>query len=257
MAKIKRSEVMSFLNTGTLVTPVWSLIGAGVASAKIAYNPKTESVTYITNDNASVSIESYAPTLPIEMVANNGDAVFEFIDNLRKTRATGDNAETEIVNVQYYETPAGGYYLAEKQSAAITTEDIGGDGGVSAKINYTINFLGDPTSGIFKPTATATFEASPVTTILTTMTIGSVTLIPLFSADHSNLLYTGSVANGTTGVTMASTLVGATIVQKVAADVVLQAGIAALSVGINYLTIEVTVGLEVSTYRIDITRAAV
>ena len=255
MAKVKRSQVMTFLNTGTLVSPVWSLIGPGVASAKIAYNPKTESVTYINDDNASVSVESYAPALPVEMIANNGDAVFEFIDNLRKTRATLSDAETEICNVWYYETPAGGYYPAEKQLVAISTEDIGGDGGVSAKVNYTISFLGDPTAGIFKPAATATFEAKPITTVLTTMVIGSVTLTPLFSADHSNLLYVGSVANATTGVTMTSTLAGSTIVQKVGTDVVSQAGTAALSVGVNHLTIQVTVGSAVSTYRIDITRA--
>lgn len=246
---------MSFLNTGTLVSPVWSLIGPGVASAKLTYSPKTESVTFISDDNASVSVESYAPTLPVEMIADNGDAVFEFLDALRKSRSSLGDAETELVNVWYYETPAGGYYHAEKQNVAISIDDIGGDGGVSAKINYTLSFLGDPVRGIFKPTATATFEALPVTTVLTTMVIGTATLVPLFATDKTNLLYTASVANGVTSEALTSTLAGATIVQKVGTDVVAQAGAAALSVGINHITIEVTVGAVVSTYRIDITRA--
>lgn len=247
---------MSFLNTGTLVTPVWSLIGPGVASAKIAYNPKTESVTFISDDNASVSVESYAPALPIEMIANNGDPVFEFIDALRKSRATLGDAETELANVWYYETPAGGYYPAEKQSVAISTEDIGGDGGVSAKINYTISFLGDPTFGIFKPVATAAFAAAPVLTTLTTMVIGSVTLSPLFATDKTNLLYTGSVLTAVAAASMTSTLVGATIVQYDEAAEVAQGADASLAVGVNHLSISVTVGAEVVTYRIDITRAA-
>lgn len=247
---------MHFLNTGTLVTPVWSLIGPGVASAKIAYNPKTESVTFISDDNASVSVESYALALPIEMIASNGDAVFEFIDALRKSRATLGDAETELANVWYYETPAGGYYHAEKQSVAISTEDIGGDGGVSAKINYTISFLGDPTFGVFKPTATAAFAAAPVLTTLTTMVIGSVTLSPLFATDKSNLLYTGSVLTAVDAVSMTSTLTGATIVQYDEAAEVAQGADASLAIGVNHLSIEVTVGAEVVTYRIDITRAA-
>ena len=44
--------------------------------------------------------------------------------------------------------------------------------------------------------------------------------------------------------------------QKVGATEVSQGDPASLSVGVNHLTIEVTVGSEVSTYHIDITRAA-
>jgi len=55
---------------------------------------------------------------------------------------------------------------------------------------------------------------------------------------------------------MSSTLTGATIVQKVGASVVSQGGAAALSMGLNHLTVQVTVGTEVTTYSIDITRTA-
>jgi hypothetical protein len=55
---------------------------------------------------------------------------------------------------------------------------------------------------------------------------------------------------------MASTLSGATIVQKVGNSVVAQGDPASLAVGVNHLTIKVTVGSEESTYHIDITRAA-
>jgi len=256
MAKIKRSQIAQFLNTGTIVSPTWSLMGVGIPSAKIAYNPKTESTTYIHEDNASVTVESYAPQLPIEMVCNNGDAVFEFIDALRKNRKTLSDAETEIVTVYYYETPALGYYEAEKQSVAISTEDIGGDGGISAKLNYTIHYLGDPTYGFFNPTPTSDFVARPITTILTTLIIGSVTLAPVFATDKSWLYYAGSVANGVTTVTMTSTLAGATIVQYDEATPVAQGDPASLAIGVNHLSVSVTVGAEVSVYYIDITRAA-
>jgi len=256
MAKVKRSQFKSFLNTGTLVSPTWSLIGDGVTTAVINYNPQTVEETYIINDTASISVDSYAPNFPVEMTAISGDAVFAYVDTLRKGRSTLATAETEIVNVWMYRTPALGYYLAEKQAVSIHVDDFGGDGGAATKLNYTVNFVGDPVKGYFNP-ATLDFVPAPINTILTTMVIGSVTLTPLFATDPSWLFYAGSVPNATTQVAMTSTLTGATIVQKDGDGVpVAQGGNAALDVGVNHLTIEVTVGDETSIYHIDITRAA-
>lgn len=255
MAKIKRSQAQSFLNTGTLVSPIWSLIGDGVTTATINYNPQTVEETYIHEDSATISVESYAPSFPVEMTAISGDAAFEFIDALRKGRAVLNAAEGEIVNVWMYRTPALGYYLAEKQAVSVQVDDFGGDGGAATKLNYTINFVGDPVKGYFNP-STLDWVPAPVNTILTTMVIGSVTLTPLFADDKSWLFYAGSVPNGTLTVTMTSTLTGATIVQKDEGVSVAQGATASLDVGVNHLTIEVTVGTETSIYHIDITRAA-
>ena len=253
--KIKRSQFKSFLNTGTILSPTWSLIADGVTTGKVNYNPKTTEETYIDADVASIAVESYAPTMPIEATAKNGDAAFEFIDTLRKGRSILGDAESEVVNVWLYETPALGYYPAEKQTVGIQVDDFGGDGGAATKVNYTINFIGDPVKGFYNP-ATSTFVAAPINTILTTLVIDSVTLAPLFATDKSWLYYAGSVANEVDAVSMASTLSGATIVQKVGATTVNQGADASLAVGVNHLTVEVTVGSEVSTYHIDITRAA-
>jgi hypothetical protein len=257
MAKIKRNLIGSYLNTGTLIAPVWSLIGLGVPSGKIAMNPKTESTAYISDENASVSVESYAPTFAIEQIAITTDAVFAYVDALRKSRSVLTSAETEMVTVYLYKTPALLYYLAEKVPVVITTEDFGGDGGSAAKVNYTIHSNGDPVIGEFKPTATATWVSAPVNAKLTTMVIGSVTLTPLFATNKANLHYAGNVTNGTTTVTMTSTLAGSTILQKDGAGATVnQAAAASLNVGVNDLTIKVTVGTEEVTYHIAITRAA-
>lgn len=160
MAKIKRSQVKTFLQTATTPSVVLSLIGDGVTTGTINYNPEVTTETYIHEDNGTTSIERYAPTLPVEATAINGDAVFEYIDNLRKTRATLDSAETYIVNVWLYETPAStDQYPAEKQAVSIQIDSFGGDGGVSAKINYTINFIGDPVAGSYD-VSDGTFTAS-------------------------------------------------------------------------------------------------
>lgn len=255
MAKVKRSLFKSFLNTGTLVSPTWSLIGDGVTTATINYNPQTVEETYIVDDSASIFVDSYAPNFPVEMTAISGDDVFDFIDALRKGRSVLSAAEGEIVNVWLYRTPALGYYLAEKQAVSIQVDDFGGDGGQATKLNYTINFVGDPVKGYFNP-STLDWVPAPVNTILSTMVIGSVTLTPLFASDKSWLFYAGSVPTETTTVTMTSTLTGATIVQKDEGVTVNQGANASLDVGVNHLTIEVTVGDETSIYHIDITRAA-
>jgi hypothetical protein len=157
---VKRSAFKTFMNTGTTETPVWSLLGDGVTSGAINYNPQTLEETYIHQDNGSTEVESYKPTLPIEATAKAGDPVFDFVDALRQSRAVLDAARAEIVNVWLYETPTAGEYPAEKQTVSIQIDDFGGDGGSNAKINYTINFIGDPTLGTFNPT-TSTFTPNP------------------------------------------------------------------------------------------------
>lgn len=156
---VKRSQFKTFLNTGTPGTPVWSLIGDGVTAGAIQYNPQTTEEVYIHQDSGSVLIESYKPNLPVEGTAIKGDAAFDFVDNLRKNRAVLSAAASEVVNVWLYETPTGGAYPAERQAVSIQIDDFGGDGGKAAKINYTINFLGDPVKGTFNPT-TSTFTAT-------------------------------------------------------------------------------------------------
>lgn len=157
--KIKSSQVKLFLNTTPESTATYSLIGDGVKSFKINYNPKTTEEHYVHQDNGSTSVDSYTPTVPIEMTAKVGDAAFEFIDSLRKARAVGADAETDLVSVWLYETPTAGAYPAERQPVSIQIDDITVEGGTPVSINYTINYVGDKTDGAFNPTTSA-FTAS-------------------------------------------------------------------------------------------------
>lgn len=150
MAKVKRSQFATYLNTNPSGAAAYELIGVGHTTATINYNPKVLEETYIHEDSATISVESYAPNMPLEATAVNGDAVFEFVDGLRKSRAVLSAAETDVVNVWLYETPQNtDQYPAEKQTVSIQLDTFGGDGGSAAKITYTINFLGSPTVGYF------------------------------------------------------------------------------------------------------------
>lgn len=155
MAKIKRSQVMTFINTNPSGAASYFLIGEGVTSGSISYNPKVEEETYIHQDSATVTVESYSPKLSLEASAISGNAVFEFIDALRVARAVLADAQTDIVNVWAYESGGPTAYPAEKQNVSIQIDEFGGEGGSSVKINYTVNFIGDPIPGTFNASTLA------------------------------------------------------------------------------------------------------
>jgi len=155
MAKIKRSQLMTFMNTTPSAAATYSLIGDGVTGGSISYNPQVEEETYIHQDSATVTVESYSPKLSLEASAVAGDAVFDFIDALRVARAVLTDAQTDIVNVWAYESGGPTAYPAEKQNVSIQIDEFGGEGGSSVKINYTINFIGDPIPGTFNASTKA------------------------------------------------------------------------------------------------------
>jgi hypothetical protein len=157
--KIKRSQVAIFLNTGTSASPTWSLIGEGVTEQTIAYNPQTSDETYVHQDSGTTDIESYKPTIPTPMTAIKGDEVFDFVDEIRKKRKVLADARSEVCIVYLYETPTSGAYEAEKSICSIQVDDFGGPGGESAKMNFTINLIGDPVLGTFNPSTKAFTEA--------------------------------------------------------------------------------------------------
>jgi hypothetical protein len=153
--KIKRSLIATFIDVDPS-NEDYELLGEGVVAGEINYNPKTLEETYISEDAANISVEGYAPTMPIEMTCVAGDAVFEYIDTLRKNQSILADAETTIVNVWMYESGGPSAYPAQQQSVSIQIDSFGGPGGEAAKINFTINFIDDPVTGTFD-SATNTF----------------------------------------------------------------------------------------------------
>lgn len=154
--KIKRSEFASFLNITPGTAATYARMGKGITSQSISYNPTTTSETYIHEDAATASVDGYAPSINTPQTAYAGEPVFDFVDGLRRKRAVGADAETDIVLVYIYAPGEGsGSYAAEKCRCTISIEEFGGDGGASASITYTISLNGDPVLG----TATITSGA--------------------------------------------------------------------------------------------------
>lgn len=146
--KVKRSEFATFLNTTPSEdTATWVRFGKGITSQTISYNPETTSETYIDEDSGTTTIDSYAPTMDGAQTAYAGDGVFDYIDGLRQARAVGADAETEVLLIYIYDVGTGSAYKAEKQNVSIQIDDFGGEGGGNVSINYTVNFVGESTTG--------------------------------------------------------------------------------------------------------------
>ena len=157
MKKVKRSEFATFINTTPgSGSPTYARMGKGITSQVIAYNPATTSETYIHEDAATTSLESYAPSISTPQTCYAGEPVFEYVDGLRKSRAVGADAETDIVLVYIYDGTSNSY-AAERCKAVIAIDEFGGDGGAATTITYTVNLNGDPEIG------TATITEGTVT----------------------------------------------------------------------------------------------
>jgi hypothetical protein len=157
--KVKRSNVATFINVNPTGTANYQLAGDGITTAIINYNPKTNEEQYISQDTATITLDSYAPAFPMEMTAVEGDNVFEYVEALRKARSVGSDAETQIVNVWKYETLiSGSMYPAEKQTVSVAIENFGGDGGKNVQLKFSLNYQGNQTLGHFH-VASGTFLA--------------------------------------------------------------------------------------------------
>jgi hypothetical protein len=256
MAKIKRSLLRTYLNTTPSTTATWVLINPGVKAGKIGYNPKTTEETWIHEDTATISVDAYSPNMPIEATITNAEAAFEYLDAFRKTRATLSSAETEILNVYAYKggsAVVSPKYLAEKQDVSIQVDKYGGPGGSPSKLNYTINYLGNPEIGLFDGT---TFVAADATAKLASLVFTTLVLTPSFSPDR--IWYKATTSDATNVITaVAEDLTTPTTVAISNDGVSVTSGAAATWLtdpGVNHVVITCTNGAVTRLYVILVTK---
>jgi hypothetical protein len=159
MGKIKRSQIATFLNISSSSSANYKLVGVGVTTYKIAMNPKKTTETYISDNSATTTVDSYEPSGAVTLQAVAGDPLYNYLDAMRRNPAVLDDAVTDLVDVYMYQSSSSGAYPADKHSVAVEINDFGGDGGMPAEISFTFNYNGAPTSGMYNPTS-ASFVAN-------------------------------------------------------------------------------------------------
>ena len=251
MSKIKRSLIKTFLNTGSVGSPVWTLISPGVTAAKIGMEPKTTEEQYVNESSASFSVDSYAPKMPIESLAINGDVVFEFLDSMRKSRDILDDAESEVLQVYLYKGVAGTLYLAYKHAVSIPIEKFGGPAGKAANLAYSLNYKGAPVVGLFDA-SDSTFEESVSLAYLTSLVIDSDLLVLTPAFKGKRIWYKTATDDATNDITVAGPA-GASFVIDVDGVPVDNGDPATWTEGLNVVTIASTVGSDVATYIVLVT----
>ncbi|MFR7544540.1 MAG: hypothetical protein ACLUWN_01130 [Clostridia bacterium] len=158
--KINREDWVEFLNTSKEgSSETWSIIGVGITDKSIEYNAETTEEKWIIEGNKRKTVDSYGLSSGVEQTAYKGDPVFDYVDNIRYRLLKGKDAETTLLEIDKYSAigeDSAVKYRARKWKVGI---EISSNGGDSAKVNYNINYLGDPTFGtVTFSEGTPTFE---------------------------------------------------------------------------------------------------
>lgn len=151
--KIKRSLIAHFLDTSkatTYATAEWKRVGLNVTDMSIDYGAQTETEQDIISNSATTEVTGYQPTSAVSQQCTKGDDIFEFITELRRSRAILGECQTWMMNVDLWDSEVeqtATKYKAEVQQVSIQVDTYGGAGGETPTQEFTINFIGDPVQG--------------------------------------------------------------------------------------------------------------
>jgi len=144
---VKRKDIVLYLNTTPkAINETWGLYGRKTTSSTYSYNPSTTSETYIVDDNATVTLDSYNVSVDGNMKCYFGDTLYDYINGLRYNLATGNDAVTKALLIDKYDK-TGDAFKAQVFEATISIESYGGDGGETPTITFNIGLNGTPTNG--------------------------------------------------------------------------------------------------------------
>lgn len=165
--KIKRPLIAHFLDTSksaTYESATWARIGVNVTDMSIDYGAQTETEQDIVSSSATTDVTGYQPTSAVSQQCTKGDGIFEFITELRRSRATLGDCHTWMLNVDLWDSTGSESsmtYAAEVQEVSIQVDTYGGAGGETPVQDFTINFVGDPIKGTVTISGgTPTFSAT-------------------------------------------------------------------------------------------------
>lgn len=158
--KITREQFVTYLNT----TPsgsseLWSLLGIGITSYGIAYNPQITTEKWIIHKAATSSLDSFQRQGDVSQKCYKGDPCFEYINELRRTCGIGSEVETQVLDIDKYDAVNSAYKATKSNVIIVVTNYMAED----AVIEYSIYYNGDPIQGTVTFTDnTPTFTAEQV-----------------------------------------------------------------------------------------------
>jgi hypothetical protein len=152
----RRKEIRHYLK----IDGAYELIGRGVMELNDSLNPVTAEEGYILDSSNTTTVDGYGPSWTFSMNVDTDDAFASFIRECARARATGEDAETYLVEFDAWDMDIDQTVPAFEQKVAVAVDYIN-NGDALAKIEMagTLYGQGDPVSGDFD-LATDTFTAA-------------------------------------------------------------------------------------------------
>lgn len=158
MAIVKRADRQHYMNTGSAVQPVWTLIGEGFTSFTESKNAVSYQRRYIHEITKRTDVTGYAPVIDYEFEVYSGNPAIEKIRQITDHELVGEEARVEILCVDLFdETETSGVYHAVRRSYSVIPDECG-EGTDALVYTGTMKAVGDLVTGTFVR-STATFTA--------------------------------------------------------------------------------------------------
>lgn len=150
----------------------YALVNEGVTELTEEFNPDTDTIQYVADENKTTVIKSYAPSISITMSIVKDDKVNKYLRKKIDELPLGDKADTSYIRFNVMDVKSGGdnEYVAYKREAIISVDSIGGSAEDYLGASLTLNGKGNATKGTLKVTkgsdgkVTYTFTADETTT---------------------------------------------------------------------------------------------
>jgi len=171
MAEKMRNEIADYLNTGTILSPVWSLMGAGFNSLDEKPQAQIKSQVYINDSAETSSIKSYKPVFNFDTDLIDDEAAVMKLYLVGRDQKIGALAELEYIRVELFRDGAGAnLYKARKFTVAVEVSSLEGKGGDTIHVIGTLNNVGTFVDGEFN---VSTLEFIPAVDALDELEITS------------------------------------------------------------------------------------
>lgn len=145
------------VNKGAGDTPKWVPIDLST-QFELSYGANTESKSYICYKNDSTEVTSYSPELPQEIVLDNTNPLYEFMDSYLHSFPVGSDAKIPFLFVRpAIETGAATVGLMW-EGATITGDTLNTVDGV---LSFNIALNGDPVEGTVTGIGTSEVTFTP------------------------------------------------------------------------------------------------
>ncbi|CAK0743305.1 hypothetical protein CCP3SC1AL1_110045 [Gammaproteobacteria bacterium] len=150
MSEIMRNQIADYLNTGSIVSPSWALMGAGFNSLDEKPAAQIKSQVYINDASETSSIKSYKPVFSFDTDLITDEDAIEKLYDIGRNERIGSGAQVEYVRVELFQAGAGtNLYKARKFTVAVEVATLEGKGGETVKVTGNLNNVGSFVDGEF------------------------------------------------------------------------------------------------------------